>query len=217
MMADDTQKILANIIQGIGIEGETDHLAAARNHLCRSFGTSTKVERNFEKYSPIKKEQAEHLAGFADVHTLWLDGLPFGSRYLAEGGEAKIYLAPGNRKVIKINDAVYYNTWLCFLNSVLLHNVFFGETAYTLLGFTLLNSNLHAVLQQPFVIADTPTDLDDVTCYLEFNGFYHKRRTDYYNRQLGLLLEDIHEENVLTFRNKLFFIDTVFYLDEHRL
>lgn len=34
---------------------------------------------------------------------------------------------------------------------------------------------------------------------------------NYYNKELGLILEDIHDENVIVKSNTLFFIDTVFY------
>lgn len=47
---------------------------------------------------------------------------------------------------------------------------------------------------------------------MENNGFTNIRRNDYYNKELGILLEDLHDENVLTHDNFLFFIDTVFYL-----
>jgi hypothetical protein len=36
--------------------------------------------------------------------------------------------------------------------------------------------------------------------------------TDYYNEELGLILEDLHDENVLTQNGMLYFIDTVFYI-----
>ena len=35
---------------------------------------------------------------------------------------------------------------------------------------------------------------------------------DYYSPELGIILEDLHDENVLTKNGDLFFIDTVFYL-----
>lgn len=34
---------------------------------------------------------------------------------------------------------------------------------------------------------------------------------NYYNKELGIILEDIHDENVIVNSNTLFFIDTVFY------
>lgn len=41
--------------------------------------------------------------------------LPAGSLYLATGGEAIVYLAEDLKNVIKVNDAVYYATWLEYL------------------------------------------------------------------------------------------------------
>jgi len=38
------------------------------------------------------------------------------------------------------------------------------------------------------------------------------RNNDYFNPKLGIILEDLHDENVLTNNGILYFIDTVFYL-----
>lgn len=46
------------------------------------------------------------------------------------------------------------------------------------------------------------------------NGFENIRNNDYFNKNLGIILEDLHDENVLTQNGVLFFIDTVFYIDE---
>jgi len=35
---------------------------------------------------------------------------------------------------------------------------------------------------------------------------------DYYNSSLGIILEDLHDENVITQKGVLYFIDTVFYI-----
>lgn len=66
-------------------------------------------------------------------------------------------------------------------------------------------------LEQPFVVNDAPADLSDVKKLLASNGFENTKRNDYYNEELGLILEDIHDENVIVNSNTLFFIDTVFY------
>jgi len=47
---------------------------------------------------------------------------------------------------------------------------------------------------------------------IEENGFVLKRNNDYQSIKLGVILEDLHEENVLTQDGVLFFVDTVFYL-----
>jgi len=122
-------------------------------------------------------------------------------------------LANDGKNVIKTNDAIYYNTWLDFLNSIIIHNLLFTDTQYTLLGFLEEENNLVGVLQQAYIISDSPTNLLNVKIYLEHNGFETNKRNDYYNQELGLILEDIHDENVISNSNILFFIDTVFYIN----
>jgi len=55
------------------------------------------------------------------------------------------------------------------------------------------------------------TDLNKVKVFLESNGFINNRNNDYINLELGIILEDLHDENVLTKDDVLYFIDTVFY------
>lgn len=56
------------------------------------------------------------------------------------------------------------------------------------------------------------TATDSVKEFLEANGFQLKKNNDYFNPELGIILEDLHDENVLTNKGALFFIDTIFYL-----
>jgi hypothetical protein len=46
---------------------------------------------------------------------------------------------------------------------------------------------------------------------LRFNGFENTKRHDYFNKEFGLILEDMHDESVIAKDDTLFFIDTVFY------
>lgn len=98
-----------------------------------------------------------------------------------------------NLNVIKINDSVYYATW----------------TEY--LGFAEDGGNLCAVLRQPF-IKGQQAKLEDVKALLTFNGFVNTKHQDYLNKEFGLVLEDMHDENVISRQGVLFFIDTVFYV-----
>lgn len=211
MFSDDTRKRLENIVNGIVLEGKGDNCTTARNLLCASFRTSTTVKKNFEGQSRIKKEQAEFLRHHSILKDWWVEDLPDENRFLTRGGEAKIYFAPDKRSVIKVNDAVYYATWLEFFNSLVIHNLLFEETAYIFLGFIEKDDSLLAVLKQPFITSDAPVDLEDVKKLLAFNGFINTKRNDYFNKQLGLILEDMHDENIIVNSNTPFFIDTVFY------
>lgn len=211
MLPDDTRGKIKNITAGIVIEGSQDNCTTIRNLLCGSFATSTTVKKDFESKAIIKEKQASLIESYSDQKNLWVADLPHEDRYLTRGGEARVYFDNDNKNVIKLNDAIYYATWLEFFNSILLHNLIFQNTAYTLLGFTKENDVLYAVLKQPFIVSDAQVDLEDIKKFLVFNGFENSKRNDYIHKKLGLILEDMHDENVLVNSETLFFIDTVFY------
>lgn len=146
---------------------------------------------------------------------MWLEALPLGSQFLAEGGESKVYLAADGRSVIKTNNASYYATWMEFFNSLALHNLLFPNTAYSITGFTEKEDKLLLVIQQPFV-AGGQADLEDIEAFLNYNEFKKEKRQDYYNEEFHLKLEDMHDENVITKDGVLFFIDTVFFIMEKK-
>ncbi len=150
MLPNDTRIKIKDITGGIIIEGSQDSCTTIRNLLCASFPTSTTVKKDFESKSITKEKQAIVLNNFCNKNNLWVIDLPKDERYLTRGGEARVYLADDNKNVIKFNNAVYYATWLEFFNSILLHNLIFSNTAYSFLGFTKENNNLHAVLKQPY-------------------------------------------------------------------
>lgn len=81
-----------------------------------------------------------------------------------------------------------------------------------LIGFIKDKSTLYAVVQQSYVAITANTDLEQVKKFLTQNGFENTRNNDYFNPELGIILEDLHDENVLTRNGVLYFIDTVFFL-----
>ena len=141
MLPDDTQNKIENITAGVIIEGQPDNCTTIRNLLCASFPTSTTVKKEFESNAIIKKEQAQLIEQFCRENGLWVDELPAEDSFLAAGGEARVYYNAPDLTVTKLNVGVYYATWLEFLNSILLHNLIFDNTSYTLLGFTKDNDN----------------------------------------------------------------------------
>lgn len=56
MYSDDTKRKLQDIIRGTQIDWQKNNCTATRNFLCRSFETNTKVKKDFEGQSKIKKE-----------------------------------------------------------------------------------------------------------------------------------------------------------------
>jgi hypothetical protein len=216
MISDEIRQKLQNIIRGDVLKGQEDHCTAIRNLLCQSFGSDPTVKKEFESRSIVKEEQARFLKIQAEDKRFWMQSLPEGCQYLTHGGESEIYLAPDQLHVIKSNDAVYYATWLEYFNSLVIHNLLFPNTAYKLVGFTLgKEGELRAVLQQRFIEGEQ-ADLADIKELLSFNGFAPTKRQDYLNTEFGLILEDMHDENVIARNDVLFFIDTVFYIMERK-
>ena len=214
MLSDDTRHKIKNITEGNVIEGQQDSCTTIRNLLCKGYATSKSVKKDFEGKSIIKKEQAKIIESYCLNNDFWIKEIPSEERYLTCGGEAKIYLHSNNKFVIKLNDAIYYATWLEYFNSILLHNLFFENTSYTLIGFFKESESLYAVLEQPYVISDAQVEMNDVKNILQYNGFVNTKRQDYVHFELGLILEDMHDENVLVNSEVLFFIDTVFYVTD---
>jgi len=211
MIADETRKKLQNIIKGTLLQGQQDTCTTIRNILCQSFATSPTVKSEFESKAILKEKQGQFLKSYAKKVSLWLTSLPAGSQYLTRGGESQVYLAVDNRHVVKLNDAVYYATWTEYFNSLVIHNLLFPSTAYSLLGFMEINESLCVMVQQPFIEGEQ-AELEDIQELLTFNGFEHIKRQDYYSSEFGLVLEDMHDENVIAKADILFFIDTVFYI-----
>ena len=181
MLSDDTQSKIKNITSGVVLTGQQDTCTTIRNLLCTSFATSTTVKEDFESKAIVKEEQVRFIEPYITQQNLWVANLPGNDRFLTRGGEARVYLNVDNKNVIKLNDAVYYATWLEFFNSILLHNLIFENTAYSLIGFFKEDDRLYAVLKQPFIKSDTQIDLADIKALLEFNGFINTRRNDYHH------------------------------------
>jgi len=76
----------------------------------------------------------------------------------------------------------------------------------------MIKDELNAIVMQEFIMTSETTNLNIVKDFLEYNKFLNNRNNDYINKELGLILEDIHDENVLCSNGILYFIDTVFYL-----
>jgi len=184
------------------------NIQAVISFLARSqeTGSMAKTDKHF------KREETKRLKQYIEDNKLWVSDIDL-NNYISEGAEQKVYLKDG-KSVLKLNDAIYYSSWVDYFQNLLLNNYFFPDTAYCLLGFFVNDNELYAVVEQPFVKANEKTDLELVRQFMFANGFENTRNNDYFNPEMGLILEDLHDENVLSFQENLFFIDTVFYITE---
>jgi hypothetical protein len=199
---------LQNIISGKSQVGNGDTIQPISRYLRESKSAGRAVKDSKQ----IKFEEATLIKQFCQKNNFWVSNIDI-TTFVSSGAEQKVYLFD-KYKVIKLNDSIYYETWEDYFNNLLLNNYFFPDTAYQLIGFYELENILYAVVEQNFIESDCDTDLDKVKSFLTSNGFVNKKNNDYFHPDLGIILEDLHDENVLTFKENLFFIDTVFYLTE---
>ena len=92
---------------------------------------------------------------------------------------------------------MFYEYWLDYFNSSLIHNYFFKSTSYDFLGFKVFDDSLFAVVKQDFIIATETTDLSALRSFLEYNMFNHIRNNDYQSPNLGVIFEDLSDEMFL--------------------
>ena len=200
---------LQNIILGTVTDSKSQLIKAAQTYLRKSFATSAGVEKKKQS----RQQEEKKLRDFISKNELWISNEKFGT-YITEGAEQKIYFPESSKDVIKISDAIFYLLWEDYFNNLLIHNYLFPDTAYILTGFYNADGKLFAVLKQPFIQSTEMTNLENVKHFMLSNGFQQKRNNDYHSPGLGIIIEDLHDENVLTNNGVLFFVDTVIYLAE---
>jgi hypothetical protein len=196
---------LHHIISGKGQVRFGAAIQAVASYLSDGTQSGTKTQDTKQ----VRKQETKRLEYFASENGLWINDIDF-SQYVSEGAEQRVFLKDSDH-VLKLNDAIYYSYWRDYFHNLLFHNFFFSDTAYELVGFTREENNLYAVVKQSYVEVSQATDLEKVKVFLGSNGFINKRNNDYFNPDLGIILEDLHDENVLTRNDILYFIDTVFY------
>lgn len=68
---------------------------------------------------------------------------------------------------------------------------------YYLFGFYWVEDILFFVVEQFFVKVDEIIDLEGVKSFMNVNGFIYLRKYDYCYFELGVIIEDFYDENVL--------------------
>jgi hypothetical protein len=200
---------LQNIILGDGPIGSSSKLKQVQNFL----RGNARPSEGIEKQEYFKGEEEKCLIDFATQHSLFYSDEIDERMFISEGAEQRVYKFD-DLNVIKLNSSIFYEYWLDYFNSLLIHNFFFSSTNYEFLAFKIIDEQLYALVKQKFVIANQTTDLQSVRSFLEYNSFHNTRNNDYISDDLGLIFEDLHDENVLTKDGILYFIDTVFYISK---
>lgn len=200
---------LRNIIQGNGQTGNEGLIKKTQVYL----GGNEIPSFQNSKIQHLKSEEERCLISYIKANNLFYDETIRQENYIGEGAEQKVYKL-NEEFLIKLNDTIFYEFWRDYFNSLLIHNYFFKSTQYELLGFKLIEEKLFSVVKQKFIASTEAVDLSLIKKFLEYNEFSNIRNNDYQNKKLGLIFEDLHDENVISQNGILFFIDTIFYLTD---
>jgi hypothetical protein len=198
---------LQNIVSGDATVKFGENIQAIIEYLRREKKTISGIE----KAKFFKEQETKFLIQYVNNNSFWFNSLDE-SKYIGEGAEQKVFEFEDTFFVIKLNDSIFFESWEDYLVSLLLHNFFFPQLAYELLGFSMYENRFTSVVKQRYTKSNEPTNLIHVKDFLEANGFVNKKNNDYLHPDLGIILEDLHDENVLTIDGSLQFIDTIFYL-----
>lgn len=114
---------LQNIIRGKSGISQKTLVQTVANYLRRSEGTSPMAKENKQ----YKQEETEKLIEYCTQNNLWAtDKLNF-DLFVSEGAEQKVYIKD-DKTVYKLNDAIYYLSWLDYFTNLWLNNYFFSDT-----------------------------------------------------------------------------------------
>jgi hypothetical protein len=148
---------------------------------------------------------------------LWISEYDFMQKYatrqIGAGAEQKVYLHPNGCEVVKANIGTYHGNWLEFFNRLLCHAILFPATKYSTIGFTNVEQTFAVLIQQQFALLTEGAPRSIVEPYLNQHGFARTKNDDYYNSSLGIILEDLHDENVFLLEEQVLFIDPVIYFE----
>jgi len=134
---------LQDIIIGNGQEGSTSQLKKIHNFLRGNAQTGSKSQE--QKY--LKSEEESLLIDFAQKENLIFLADISEDLFISEGAEQRVYRFD-DHSILKLNSSVFYEYWLDYFNSLLIHNFFFKSTSYEFLGFKIIEDAFFAVVKQ---------------------------------------------------------------------
>ena len=134
---------------------------------------------------------------FAQENGLWIDdmfklGVPFPS-----GDEHINYIDAENQVIYKVNNRMHTPSILGLLDRLELHNKYFPNTQYRLVGFTSVSENgdVMPVFAQDFVLNAHMATVDEIDSYMGTLGFTRVGDGRYSNGEV--VVKDLKPRNVL--------------------
>lgn len=168
-------------------------------------------EGSFKREQQCAKIQENRIEAWAKASDLWIENTDTQlekalGKKIAQGGEAVVY--DNGNTVVKTIGLDYFIQPILALDRISLHNAFFEETKFTVLGFGCdSNGNFVIIVQQLFVHGEKMSDAE-IADFAQQLGFNLINANNWTFASKDVYLSDMHDENVLRApRNHIFVID----------
>jgi hypothetical protein len=218
---DDKERVLQRVRERAydayeGSGGRTLEEAGAICRRCLGADGPPSATEPPSKIKELQNRQETALRTWAQASGLILDSESFQRRWREQGcageTEHEIYFDEASGRWFKRNNLSYHLSWADYFDRVALHGYLFPEAAIKLEGFVETEEGLKPVVSQPDIPANRGATRREVESEMRKLGFRRVRGDDY-QRSDGIVVEDLHDENVLLDENgRLAFIDPVIYL-----
>jgi hypothetical protein len=166
----------------------------------------------------LKRREAAALLTWARSNGLLLDDAEFTRDWIAQGSiggqENDVFLRDG--RVLKRNNLCFHLSYADFFDRLALHHLLFPGAPLSLEGFVQHDAELLPIMSQPAVRAQRGAKRTEVATLMRQLGFEPVRNDDYRHPE-GILVEDLHDENVfIDTEGEIVLIDPVIYLEGAR-
>lgn len=162
----------------------------------------------------LKQREAQALRLWARRERHILDAAAFELKWRKQGciggQENDVYLS--DNRVFKRNNLSFHLSCADFFDRLALHNLIFPGAPLSFEGFVERQNGLWPVMSQPAVRARRGAPRAEVEVFMQRLGFKRIRHDDYRHPE-GILVEDLHDENVFIDEDgEVVVIDPVIYL-----
>lgn len=134
---------------------------------------------------------------YAKENNLWIPlEETFKWMRISGGNENDVHLS-ADGKIYKINNLINDKDILSLLERIKLHNQYFPQTFYDLVGFTgIEGGSIFPVLQQEYVKSENEASLQDIEDHMSRMGF-HKTEQEHAYTNGEVTINDLRPRNVL--------------------
>ena len=160
-----------------------------------------------------KGVQIHALFKYAINHGWWFEDITKLGVFSDRGSENEVYMSYDGKTVYKLNDFRYADDNLTsFFERIKIHNIYFPECAYDLIGFAYNKSkNICALLSQPFIIAEREATMEEIVYSLESMGFVSCLNGEYFTNDEYDIFDALPNNVLMGIDGNLYFIDTIIY------